>query len=98
LIGFPAGSGFARAGSKSGIVRPSVTSGTISRLTDEMIQFDGMTIGGSSGSPLFNANGQVISIHRAALTAALGFAFSVPINQAVPLLPDALKHQLGLPP
>lgn len=95
LIGYPAGSGFAHL--RSAVVRTSMTAGIISRVTDDVIQFDGMTIGGSSGSPVFNANGEVISIHRAGLPQAPGFALSVPIHQAVSLLPPDLKQRLGIP-
>jgi pSer/pThr/pTyr-binding forkhead associated (FHA) protein/S1-C subfamily serine protease len=94
LIGFPAGAGFSRLGSST--VRTSMTAGIISRVTENVIQFDGMTIGGSSGSPVFNANGELISIHRAGLPQAPGFALSVPIRHAVPLLPPALKQRLGI--
>jgi len=65
-------------------------------VTEDVIQFDGMTIGGSSGSPVFNANGEVISIHRAGLPQAPGFALSVPIKHAIPLLPPALRQKLGI--
>jgi pSer/pThr/pTyr-binding forkhead associated (FHA) protein/S1-C subfamily serine protease len=95
LIGYPAGMGFARL--RSSVVRTSMTAGIISRVTEDVIQFDGMTIGGSSGSPVFNANGEVISIHRAGLPQAPGFALSVPIRQAVALLPPALRLRLGIP-
>jgi len=95
LIGFPAGSGFSRLGSS--VVRTSMTAGIISRVTENVIQFDGMTVGGSSGSPVFNANGEVISIHRAGLPQAPGFALSVPIRHAVPLLPLPVKQRLGIP-
>jgi pSer/pThr/pTyr-binding forkhead associated (FHA) protein len=95
LIGFPAGAGFAHL--RSSTVRTSMTAGIISRATEDVIQFDGMTIGGSSGSPLFNANGEVIAIHRAALPQAPGFALSVPARHAVPILPTALRQKLGLP-
>ncbi|HKC48067.1 MAG TPA: FHA domain-containing protein [Gemmatimonadales bacterium] len=94
LIGYPAGAGFARY--RSTVVRTSMTAGIISRVTDDVIQFDGMTVGGSSGSPVFNANGEVISIHRAGLPQAPGFALSVPIRHAVPLLPADLKQRLGI--
>jgi pSer/pThr/pTyr-binding forkhead associated (FHA) protein/S1-C subfamily serine protease len=94
LIGYPAGAGFARY--RSAVVRTSMTAGIISRVTDDVIQFDGMTIGGSSGSPVFNAAGEVISIHRAGLPQAPGFALSVPLKHAVPLLPTALKARLGI--
>jgi pSer/pThr/pTyr-binding forkhead associated (FHA) protein/V8-like Glu-specific endopeptidase len=95
LIGFPAGAGFARL--RTAAVRTSMTAGIISRATEDVIQFDGMTIGGSSGSPLFNANGEVIAIHRAALPQAPGFALSVPTRHAVAIMPLALRQHLGLP-
>src|SRR5207244_6268960 len=95
LIGYPAGAGFARL--RTSVVRTSMTAGIISRATDDVIQFDGMTIGGSSGSPLFNANGEVIAIHRAGLPQASGFALSVPIKHAAPLFAPQLKQRLGLP-
>lgn len=95
LIGYPAGAGFARL--RSAVVRTSMTAGIISRVNEDVIQFDGMTIGGSSGSPVFNADGEVISIHRAGLPQAPGFALSVPIRHAIPLFPAALREALGLP-
>ena len=95
LIGYPAGAGFARL--RSTVIRTSMTAGIISRVNEDVIQFDGMTIGGSSGSPVFNADGEVISIHRAGLPQAPGFALSVPIRHAIPLLPAALRQELGLP-
>lgn len=94
LIGYPAGSGFAR--DRASVVRTSMTAGILSRVTSELIQFDGMTIGGSSGSPVFNANGEVISIHRAGLRQGPGFALSVPVKFAIPLMPPALKQSLGV--
>jgi len=95
LIGYPAGAGFARL--RSSVVRTSMTAGIISRLTEDVMQFDGMTIGGSSGSPVFNADGQVISVHRAGLPQAPGFALSVPIRHAIPLFPPELRQRLGIP-
>jgi pSer/pThr/pTyr-binding forkhead associated (FHA) protein/S1-C subfamily serine protease len=94
LIGYPAGSGFARL--RSSVVRTSMSAGIISRATEDLIQFDGMTIGGSSGSPVFNADGEVISVHRAGLPQAPGFALSVPIRHAIPLMPLQLRQKLGL--
>ena len=94
LIGYPAGAGFARL--RTSVVRTSMTAGIISRATDDVIQFDGMTIGGSSGSPLFNANGEVIAIHRAGLAQAPGFGLSVPTRHAVAIMPIPLRRQLGI--
>ncbi|HTI03795.1 MAG TPA: FHA domain-containing protein [Gemmatimonadales bacterium] len=94
LIGYPAGSGFAR--DRSSVVRTSMTAGILSRVTADLIQFDGMTTGGSSGSPVFNADGEVISVHRAGLRQGPGFALSVPVKYAIPLMPPALRQRLGL--
>ena len=65
-------------------------------MTADLVQFDGMTIGGSSGSPVFNANGEVISIHRAGLRQGPGFALSVPVRYAIPLMPVELRERLGI--
>lgn len=94
LIGYPAGSGFAR--DRGSLVRTSMTAGILSRVTADLIQFDGMTTGGSSGSPVFNADGEVISVHRAGLRQGPGFALSVPVKYAMPLMPPALRQRLGL--
>lgn len=94
LIGYPAGSGFAR--DRASVVRTSMTAGILSRVTADLIQFDGMTTGGSSGSPVFNAAGEVVSVHRAGLRQGPGFALSVPVKYAIPLMPPALRQQLGL--
>jgi len=94
LIGYPAGSGFAR--DRTSVVRTSMTAGILSRVTPDLIQFDGMTTGGSSGSPVFNADGEVISVHRAGLRQGPGFALSVPVKYAIPLMPPALRQRLGV--
>lgn len=94
LIGYPAGSGFAR--DRGSVVRTSMTAGILSRVTSDLVQFDGMTTGGSSGSPVFNATGDVISVHRAGLRQGPGFALSVPVKYAIPLMPPALRQRLGI--
>jgi hypothetical protein len=38
----------------------------------------------------------VISVHRAGLKQGPGFALSVPVRFAIPLLPAALRERLGL--
>jgi pSer/pThr/pTyr-binding forkhead associated (FHA) protein/S1-C subfamily serine protease len=95
LIGFPAGSGFAR--DRASVVRTSMTAGILSRVTGDLVQFDGMTTGGSSGSPVFNANGEIISVHRAGLRQGPGFALSVPVRYAIGLFPLSLRQRLKLP-
>jgi pSer/pThr/pTyr-binding forkhead associated (FHA) protein/S1-C subfamily serine protease len=94
LIGFPAGFGNALDASRT--VRTSMSAGIFSKVTDEVINFDGFTVGGSSGSPIFNADGEVVAVHRAGLREAVGMGFAVPIPQLVPLLPAEAKRELGL--
>ena len=94
LIGFPAG--FGNAVDQTGVVRTSMTAGIFAKVTAEMINFDGFTVGGSSGSPIFNANGEVVAVHRAGLGEAVGMGFAVPIAKLVRLIPEALKPELGL--
>ncbi len=94
LIGFPAGR--TTALDLSATVRTSMSAGIFSKVTAESIQFDGFTIGGSSGSPIFNGSGEVVAVHRAGLRDAAGLAFAVPIPLAIPLLPDAVKTELGI--
>jgi S1-C subfamily serine protease len=73
-----------------------MTAGILSRVTGDLVQFDGMTIGGSSGSPVFNSDGAVVSVHRAGLRQGPGFALSVPVRYAIPLLPLDVRQRLGL--
>ena len=94
LIGFPAG--VAAALDASQTVRTSMSAGIFSKITPEMVQFDGFTVGGSSGSPIFNASGEVVAVHRAGLKEAVGLGFGVPIAQLISILPERVKAELGL--
>jgi pSer/pThr/pTyr-binding forkhead associated (FHA) protein/S1-C subfamily serine protease len=95
LIGFPAG--MAGALDASFTVRASMSAGIFSKVAADVVQFDGFTVTGSSGSPIFNANGEVVAVHRAGLREAVGLGFAVPISQLVPLLPQPLRIELGVP-
>jgi pSer/pThr/pTyr-binding forkhead associated (FHA) protein/S1-C subfamily serine protease len=95
LIGFPAG--FGNAIDATGTVRTTMTAGIFAKVTSETINFDGFTVGGSSGSPILNAKGEVVAIHRAGLREAAGLSFAVPIGKLLPLLPRAARTELGLP-
>ncbi len=94
LIGFPAGAALAL--DASGKVQTSMSAGIFSKVTPERIQFDGFTVGGSSGSPIFNADGEIVALHRSGLKEAAGLGFAVPIPQLVPYLPSDAKAELGL--
>jgi len=91
LIGFPAGVSTALDDTRT--VRTSMSAGIFSKVTDTQIQFDGFTIGGSSGSPIFNADGEVVAVHSSGLRDAAGLGFAVPVRLVLPLLPpDALRE------
>jgi pSer/pThr/pTyr-binding forkhead associated (FHA) protein/S1-C subfamily serine protease len=94
LIGFPAGAALAL--DASGKVQTSMSAGIFSKVSSDRIQFDGFTVGGSSGSPIFNADGEVAAVHRAGLKEAAGLGFAVPIAQLVPYLPADARAELGL--
>jgi pSer/pThr/pTyr-binding forkhead associated (FHA) protein/S1-C subfamily serine protease len=94
LIGFPAGLGNALDATRT--VRTSMSAGIFSKVTAEVVNFDGFTVGGSSGSPIFNAGGEVVAVHRAGLREAVGMGFAVPIAKLTPLLPASAKAELGL--
>jgi S1-C subfamily serine protease len=95
LIGFPAGASLALDQTQT--VRTSFSAGSFSKVTPELIQFGGFTIEGSSGSPVFNANGEIVAVHAAGLRQGPGLAFGVPVKFVIPLLPPDAKAELGLP-
>ena len=94
LIGFPAG--LAAALDPSQTIRTSMSGGYFSQVRPDEIRFDGFTVGGSSGSPVLNANGEVVAIHRAGLAEAAGLGFAVPIRLAIPLLPPEVRAEVGI--
>jgi pSer/pThr/pTyr-binding forkhead associated (FHA) protein/S1-C subfamily serine protease len=94
LIGFPAG--LSAALDETQTIRTSMSAGIFSKVTSEMIQYDGFTVGGSSGSPIFNASGEVVAIHRAGLREAAGLGFAVPMPLLIPLLPSRVRAELGV--
>ncbi len=94
LLGFPAGLGAALDQTRT--VRTSMSAGIFSQVTTESIRFDGFTVEGSSGSPVFNATGEVVGVHRGSLRGATGLGFAVPVTKLIPLLPPAVKAELGI--
>jgi S1-C subfamily serine protease len=94
LIGFP--TGIAAALDATSTVRTSMSGGYFSKVTAESIQFDGFTVPGSSGSPLFNASGTAVAVHSRGLREGPGLSFTVPLHLLVPLLPSAARRELGL--
>ena len=96
LIGFPAGMVAAMDASQTGTVKTSMSAGIFSKVESERVQFDGFTVSGSSGSPILNASGEVVAVHRSGLREAAGLGFGVPINKLIPLLPAQARSELGI--
>jgi S1-C subfamily serine protease/pSer/pThr/pTyr-binding forkhead associated (FHA) protein len=94
LIGFPAGLGAALDQTRT--VRTSMSAGIFSKVTGELIQFDGFTVEGSSGSPVFNASGEVVGVHRGSLRGSSGLGFAVPVAKLISLMPPEAKLELGI--
>jgi len=96
LIGFPAGHDNA-VDENAQVVRSSMSAGIFAKVTPDLIQFNGLSVGGSSGSPLFNGAGEVVGLHRAGLAEGPGLGYAVPLARVVPLLPADVRAELGLP-
>jgi len=99
LIGFPRGTQLAF--DPDGYVRTTMFAGVIAKATSEWIQFAGSTDAGSSGSPVFDAEGSVIGIHYGAFaaggtTGAVPLGFAIPIGKARRWLPAAARAELGI--
>ncbi|MBQ3069664.1 MAG: trypsin-like peptidase domain-containing protein [Clostridia bacterium] len=58
------------------------------------LQVDAVINPGSSGGPLINAYGQVVGVNSAkiVLTGYEGLGFSIPINEAKPIIDDLIKY------
>ncbi|HEY8174927.1 MAG TPA: FHA domain-containing protein [Gemmatimonadaceae bacterium] len=97
LIGFPYGTGLAFDDTASRVVRTSMTAGIFSKVAPDFIQFGGITAGGASGSPIFNASGEVVGVHRAGLADGPGMGFAVPVAKVLKILPADAKSELGIP-
>ncbi|MBX3175334.1 MAG: FHA domain-containing protein [Gemmatimonadaceae bacterium] len=100
MIGYPAGASLAYDFS-TGAVRTSMSAGIFAQVTSDELRFNGFSVGGSSGSPLFNADGEVVGVHRAGLREALAqgqrqYGFAVPVRQLIPLLPADARAELGI--
>jgi S1-C subfamily serine protease len=94
LIGFPRGTMMALDSADT--VRTSMTAGIFSKITSNRVQFDGFSQGGSSGSPVFSASGEVVAVHFGGLRGVAGMGFAVPVSRVLPLLPADARSELGI--
>lgn len=94
MLGFPFGTQLAL--DPGGYVHTSLFGGYISQ-TGEWIRFSGSTYAGVSGSPVFNASGEVIAVHFGAPREGPGLGISVPMTKVRHWLPPAARAELGLP-
>ena len=93
MLGFPFGTQLAL--DPGGYVHTSLFGGYISQ-TGEWIRFSGSTYAGVSGSPVFNAAGEVIAVHFGAPREGPGLGISVPMSKVRRWLPPAARAELGL--
>ena len=93
MLGFPFGTQLALE--PSGIVRASMFGGIIAQ-TGDWIRFSGSTYAGVSGSPVFNAAGEVIAVHFGAPREGVGLGISVPMSRVRRWLPPEARAELGL--
>jgi len=89
VIGFPFGTSLpmTAAGQSETIARTSFTAGSVSKTLPDLIQLDGYGAQGASGSPIFDRNGQVVSIIYGGEPGSDGrIVLSVPSTFAIALL------------
>jgi len=93
MLGFPLGTELAL--DQSGIVHSTLFGGYISQ-TGDMIRFSSTTYAGVSGSPVFNASGDVIAVHVGEPRGAHGLGVSLPMSKVRRWLPMEARVELGL--
>ena len=93
MIGFPFGTSLAV--DNAGYIHSTLFGGYIAQ-TGEWIRFAANTYAGVSGSPVFNADGQVIAVHFGAPREGPGLGISVPMSKVRRWLPSEARAELGL--
>jgi len=93
VMGFPGGA--SRALDETGAPQASMYGGVFTQVNAERLMYDAQTSPGSGGSPVFNADGEVVGVHRARMSdGSAGIA--VHMRDLVRLLPPGVKEELGL--
>ncbi|MBX3133622.1 MAG: trypsin-like peptidase domain-containing protein [Gemmatimonadaceae bacterium] len=90
ILGYPLGTATAGMQGSINTVRPAATLsvGTVSKRVDETLQLDAFAAQGSSGSPVFNARGQVVGVVYGGATESAGrIVYAVPVARLGAQLP-----------
>jgi pSer/pThr/pTyr-binding forkhead associated (FHA) protein/S1-C subfamily serine protease len=95
LIGFPAGFDNA-VDPVTKVVQSAMTAGIFAKIAPDRIQYSGLSVKGSSGSPLFNGAGEVVGIHFAGLVEGPGLGTAIPLGKVVPLIPETIQAEIGI--
>jgi S1-C subfamily serine protease len=95
LIGFPAGYDNA-VDLATKVVQATMTAGIFAKVSADRIQFSGLSVKGSSGSPLFNGAGEVVAIHFAGLAEGPGLGTAIPMARVSPLIPESIRQEVGI--
>ncbi len=92
-IGFPLINDLVAAGDDSGLVaRSALDPGTVSRRTPAILQIDAYAARGSSGSPVFNASGDVVGVVYGGPADGAGrVVYAVPADRLAAFLPPGAR-------
>lgn len=71
---------------QAGLVKPLVSRGIVSQVTDAAVVYDAQTAGGGSGGPVVNLRGEVLAVNRAVLNNFNGSNMGVPVEAVRELL------------
>lgn len=76
----------ARELARRNLMRPFITQGHLSNVSDEILAYTAATTMGGSGGPLFNRRGKVIGINFAVLPQFTVVSMGIPIRRALDLM------------
>ncbi len=87
IIGFPLGGPASGSDGTAEIARTTLTAGIVSASADDLLEVYGYGVEGSSGSPIFDANGQVVGVlFGGRIEDGERILFAVPANRAAVFL------------
>ncbi len=71
---------------RRGLIRPFITQGHISNVTQELLVYDAATTLGGSGGPLLSRDGKVVAVNFAVLEHFSGASMGLHVRHALALL------------